>query len=904
MAETGKSSSLKATFKFLRGAVVTLLLVAAVFGARYALGPWLEGRAPFSFFYVPIIAAAWLGGWLAGLSITVLCAALGFYFFLSPGASLEVQFTADAGVLAIFLAEAAVITLLVDRLSYSSRRAKDLVSAERDAREQEERTKNLLELTTNHVPTSIAYLDRQQNFVFANSTFDQWFGKKPREVVGRSLAEVLPPQQLKERASYIEAALAGRKVSFDALCQTSLGKNRYHTITYTPDVTPAGQVRGFVAMEQDVTEAKEREARLAWSEERFRQLVDNLPSHVFYVKERDPHRVIYVSPAYEKLWGATASSLYANPLGLLNSVHPDDRAKLLAASEAEGRGQGSTVEYRLVQPDGSVRWILDRSFPIYNQAGEAYRTAGIAADVTERKLAELEKQKLLDAERRARELANMHRAKLYALFMQAPGAVSIATGPELRYELANETYTRMTGKGELVGRTVAEVYEGLDPKIMEIIQRVAFNGERFTSDEIQIELDWQNDGHVYPRFFNLLYEPVFSPEGRPDGIMSFSYEITQQVVARKLLEASQDALKESEQNFRNLAEAVPHMVWTAEPDGRPSFFNRRWADYTGVAPQEGFGGDWSRFLHREDVAQMGTRWKKSLRTGVPMEQEARLLRKDGVYRWHLIRATAVREDSGKLVRWYGTVTDIQDLHEAMNARDRLLSICSHELKTPVTSLKLQNQLVRRAIEKKDPTAFDPSRITNLVERADTQLDRLSRLIEEMLDFSRISQGKFSISPARGDLSQTVRDAVERMRPLFQAKSVPLKVDVEDGIEASFDSLRVEQVVSNLLDNALKYGDGKPVALEVAKGANQVSMRVVDGGAGIAPEYQDRIFEPYERALSHDNSITGLGMGLYITRQILNAHGGSVSVQSAPSKGAEFRVNFPLSGRPGPEIRPS
>ena len=903
MAESGKSSSLKATLKFLRGASITLLLVAAVAGARYGLNPFLEGRAPFSFFYVPVIAAAWLGGWMGGVAVTALSAGVGYYLFVNPPLTFEPMANADAGVIGLFLAEAFVITLLVHNLGRSSRRAKDLVSAEREAREQEERAKNLLQLTTNHVPTSIAYLDRQLNYVFANSTYEQWFGKKPHELIGRPMSDILTPAQMKERAPYYESALAGQKVTFDSLCHTSLGKNRHHAITYTPDVTPAGQVRGFVVMAQDVTDAKEREARLQWSEERFRQLVDNLPNHVFYVKERDPHRVIYVSPAYEKLWGATASSLYANPLGLLNSVHQEDRAKLLAASESEGRGEGSTVEYRLVQADGSVRWILDRSFPIYNGAGEAYRTAGIAADVTERKLAEIEKQRLLDAERRARELANAHRAKLYALFMQAPGAVSIATGPDLRYELANETYTRMTGKGELVGRTVEEVYEGLDPKIMDIIRRVAFNGERFTSDEIQIDLDWQGDGHVYPRFFNLLYEPVFSPEGKPEGIMSFSYEITQQVVARKLLEASQDALKESEQNFRNLAEAVPHMVWTAEPDGRPSFFNRRWADYTGVAPQEGFGGDWSRFLHREDVAQMGTRWKKSLRTGVPMEQEARLLRKDGVYRWHLIRATAVREETGKLVRWYGTVTDIQDLHEAMNARDRLLTICSHELKTPVTSLKLQNQLVRRAIEKKDPTAFEPKRITNLVERADTQLDRLSRLIEEMLDFSRISQGKFSVTPTRGDLSATVREAAERMRPIFQSKNVPLDVRVEDGIETSFDSLRVEQVISNLLDNALKYGNGKPVALELRLNGGQVALRVVDGGMGIAAEYQDRIFEPYERALSPE-SVTGLGMGLYITRQILNAHGGSVSVLSAPAQGAEFRVSFPMGPRSGTEARPN
>ena len=869
------------------------LLLGMAVAARWALNPAIEARAPYTLFLLPVIAAAWQGGWPAGIFAALLSSVFGSdaFWHSVTSSTLTLPATTELAPLAAFAAEALVVSLLVHRFGNANRRAEKLVATEREIRKEAERARTLLQLTTNHLPVAVSYIDGNQNYVFVNETFQRWVGKPAGEILGQKMEDVLGVSQKNASARQMEAALRGETVSFEITVPAGDGRQRAQVVTFTPDRAADGVVRGFVVLAQDVTEAKEREAKLAASEERFRQLAENLPGHVFYVKEQKPNRVVYVSPAYERLWGNSAASLYQNPLGFLNAVHPDDRQIVLGMAEAEGRGDVAEVEYRLLQPGGGVRWILDRSFPIFNQRGEAYRTAGIAADITERKLAEFERQRLLDAERRANREAAAQRARLSALFMQAPGAVSIATGPQLRYELANDTYERMTGRGPLVGRTVEEVYEGMDPKILEIMRRVAFHGERFTSDEIKIELDWQGDGQMYPRFFNLLYEPVFSPDGQPEGIMTFSYEITQQVVARKLLEASAEAHKESEQNFRNLAEAVPHMVWTAEPDGRPSFFNRRWADYTGTAPQEGFGGDWSRFLHRDDVAPMGTRWKKSLRTGVPLEQEVRLLRKDGVYRWHLIRASAVRDEHGKLVRWYGTVTDIQELREAMNARDRLLAICSHELKTPVTSLKLQNQLAKKAIERNDPTAFDRDRVTNLVDRADVQLARLGNLIDEMLDFSRISQGKFSVTPAPGDLSSAVLEGAEKMRPFFAAKRVPLKLEVEKGIEATFDPLRLEQVVANLLDNALKYGEGKPVTLVLNRRPDGVDLRVQDQGAGIAAEYRDRIFEPYERALSPE-SITGLGMGLYITRQILTAHGGTVSVDSMPTRGTEFKVRLP------------
>lgn len=235
----------------------------------------------------------------------------------------------------------------------------------------------------------------------------------------------------------------------------------------------------------------------------------------------------------------------------------------------------------------------------------------------------------------------------------------------------------------------------------------------------------------------------------------------------------------------------------------------------------------------------------------------------------------------------------QNLKEALFYRDEFFSIASHELKTPLTSLMLQSQLFKRSVQKNDPMAYSPERIDRLVGEAERQVGRLTRLVDDMLDISRIRTGKLSITKEPISIMEIVVDVVERMSPQFANSGceIPRIFFAETG-ETECDRMRIEQVLSNLLDNALRYGRGLPIEIQVKKLFQQIEVSVIDYGMGIAREDQARIFTRFQRAVPA-SEVSGLGFGLYIARQIVEAHGGTIWVESELDKGSTFRFTLPL-----------
>ena len=231
------------------------------------------------------------------------------------------------------------------------------------------------------------------------------------------------------------------------------------------------------------------------------------------------------------------------------------------------------------------------------------------------------------------------------------------------------------------------------------------------------------------------------------------------------------------------------------------------------------------------------------------------------------------------------------LEAAVKARDDLLSICSHELRTPIASMKLASQTYRRGLQKSDPRATSPERIVKMVEQSDRQLDRLINLIDEMLDFSHVNRGSLKLQITNFNLSELVGEIVERMRPQFQALQADLIFQPAPAIEGGWDRFRIEQVIVNLFSNALKYGAYQPVRVSLVDLGSATQLKVSDQGLGIAPADQQRIFQAYERAVNLQN-ISGLGLGLYLSKQIVEAHQGSIEVFSALGMGSSFVVNLP------------
>jgi PAS domain S-box-containing protein len=350
-----------------------------------------------------------------------------------------------------------------------------------------------------------------------------------------------------------------------------------------------------------------------------------------------------------------------------------------------------------------------------------------------------------------------------------------------------------------------------------------------------------------------------------------------------------------EQRFRTLAEALPVVIWTADREGRIEYFNRRWYQATGLDENRSMSEGWLGALHPDDGERTRQRWRQALSSASALGLECRLRTAGGSYRWYLCRAVPEVEPDGRVARWFGSLTDVDEqkqAHEqaraALRLRDEFLSIASHELRTPLTSLRLQlDGLVRLASAPRE--AREP-RLAQKVDATVRQVDRLSALIDSLLDVSRISTGQLRMQREIFDVAEAARDVVERWREVATAAGSELRCALEGPVIASWDRMRLEQVLINLLSNAIKYGAGQPVDVVLDSGGAEVRLSVADRGIGIDGPDQERIFGRFERAAAVDH-YGGLGLGLYIARQIAEGHGARIELESRPGEGSTFTLVF-------------
>jgi signal transduction histidine kinase len=233
-----------------------------------------------------------------------------------------------------------------------------------------------------------------------------------------------------------------------------------------------------------------------------------------------------------------------------------------------------------------------------------------------------------------------------------------------------------------------------------------------------------------------------------------------------------------------------------------------------------------------------------------------------------------------------------ELEHALQMRDDFMSLVAHELRTPLNTLYVETQLRQLQLERGDQQAFSAENLRAMINRDGHQIRSMIRLISDLLDVSRIKSGRLSIRPVETNLSELMQRVIDGMALQAQAAGCALQLSIQEGVVGFWDEFRVEQVVINLLTNAYRYGCSKPVevTLKAQNGAAEICVR--DQGIGIAPDAQEKIFQKFER-LDAGNIREGLGMGLYIAKQLVCAHNGDILVHSVPGEGAEFRVILPL-----------
>jgi PAS domain S-box-containing protein len=372
-----------------------------------------------------------------------------------------------------------------------------------------------------------------------------------------------------------------------------------------------------------------------------------------------------------------------------------------------------------------------------------------------------------------------------------------------------------------------------------------------------------------------------------------------------LRQQAERRLRETESRFQIMADVAPVLLWMAGPDALCTFFNQTWLDFTGRTLEEEWGVGWAEGVHFEDFQGVVDGYMAAFAERRTFEMEYRLRRADGQYRWVLDRGTPRWERDGRFAGYIGSCVDITDrkdleldLMRAVSVRDEFVSIASHELRTPLTALRLQLDSVARSLQRRPAEHLASGRLAASTSDAQTQVSRLTTLVERLLDISRFADGRLSLEPEELDLVTVVRGVVDVMREPARVAGCELRFSGPPALAGRWDRVRLEQLVTNLVGNATKFGARQPVDVALAAGTNghsgTVSLTVTDRGIGIEPEYQRRIFGRFERAVSTRN-FGGLGLGLWVAKQIVEAHEGTISVASAPGEGATFTVVLPLAG---------
>jgi len=352
----------------------------------------------------------------------------------------------------------------------------------------------------------------------------------------------------------------------------------------------------------------------------------------------------------------------------------------------------------------------------------------------------------------------------------------------------------------------------------------------------------------------------------------------------------------TELGFRQLAEQLPHLIWTCRPDGWCDYLSPQWVAYTGGTESAYQGYDWSAAVHPEDRQRLMDSWRTAVATTEPYDVEYRIRRHDGHYRWFQAQAVPVKDASNQVRKWVGTSTDIDDrkhiensLRESDLRKNEFLATLSHELRNPLAPVRTSLHLLKEYC--KSNALAEP-----VLQILDRQVNQLVRLIDDLLDISRISSGNFVLKKERVEVASIVRDAIDMNDALMKAKGHQMHIALpEQPLWLECDPVRVTQILSNLLNNAAKYTDnGGRISLEARRANDIVLLTVSDNGIGIPREMIGSMFEMFKRGQSLDTrQQPGLGIGLHFARRLAEMHNGTISARSdGPGKGTEFTVSLP------------
>jgi PAS domain S-box-containing protein len=723
------------------------------------------------------------------------------------------------------------------------------------------------------------------------------------------------------------------------------GKTKpYSIVTTFTEITVTSNLESVLEMHEvalatalrenpNITERRRTETALRQSNERF-ELAAAAANCLIYDWDKKSDFVNRTQGLTELL-GYTLDEVEPTSAWWRSHIHPDDLPQAEQEfTESLAQGDRFCTQYRVRHQDGYYLWVEDRGLAVRDHSHQIIRIVGITTDISDRKQTEAD---LRESEERIRLATAAAELGMWFWDLTTDELVWTAKCKQL-FGLASNTQISY------------EVFlNSLHPDDRHFTHEAVMQTLEGKVDyDVEYRVIWPN-GSL--RWIAAKGRCLYDRTGKAVRMMGTAQDITER-------KHTEEALRQSEERYRMLSEGIPEMVWTTNAQGLTDYTNQRWCEYSGLTLEETVGTGWHKVLHPDDLPTTIQRWKQSLQTGTPYDNEQRFKRaSDGTYRWHLVRAYPLTDNQGNIIKWFGTCTDIHDkkqieqqrahlleLEQAARAeaeaanrvKDQFLAILSHELRSPLNPILGWTKLLRN--RKLDPTATD--RALDTIERnAKLQI----QLIDDLLDVSRILRGKLSLNLAIVNLTTVIGAALETVQLAAQTKKIQLEYippDAEDtgtretkgNVSKSFstssilvqgDSNRLQQVIGNLLSNAVKFtpsGGRVEVRLEVVNDGEMgrtispppppppppphknryAQITVKDTGMGISSEFLPHVFEYFRQA---DSSTTrkfgGLGLGLAIVRHLVELHSGVVTADSpGEGQGATFTVKLPLIEQQG------
>lgn len=487
----------------------------------------------------------------------------------------------------------------------------------------------------------------------------------------------------------------------------------------------------------------------------------------------------------------------------------------------------------------------------------------------------------------ARKMVEESAHRYNEMIHSSPSLIAIFVGEDLVISTANDAILEAWGKDKsAIGKPLMDAIpelegQGFDKHLLDVLK----TGKAYHAHEMPMNLI--RNGKMEMPYFDFVYQAQRDLDGKIEGVAVISTEVTIQAELHK-------KLKLSEARFHQMTDLVPDMIINATVDGELFYFNNVWTDFSGLTMKKIKKEGWGRLMHPEELPTVEHNWMNAVKTGNDFEMEFRLLDRNGDFKWHISRANPVKDETGKIIMWVGASTEIQKLKDEEKRKEDFLKMVSHELKTPITSIKGYTQLLLSMLKSMAQDNIGTVPLIPSLERIDSQVSRLTRLISEMLDLSRMEESKLELQQETFSINEFVENCVNDIK--YTNDEYKIKITHEDTFSVNGDKDRINQVLINFITNAIKYSPiDKNILVRIYKvDEENGAVSIKDKGIGIDKKDHEHLFKKFYRVSGKDETnFSGFGIGLFLAKEIIERHNGYVDVKSKKGKGSEFIFTLPI-----------